>query len=655
MAHERTAEPVTPRPYRLWPGVVAAVVQWSAWLGIPALNTEWAMFGMLSAVGVGVLIFAWWVAFSRASWVDRLGTLLLIAVGFAVTTRVVHPSIANGMMGMMPIFYAIAIMSLAVVASAVVGSGRSSSRRWMAKGAAVAFACAALAAIRTDGIRGAGGSDVRWRWSPSAEERLLAQGADSLATESASLPTSSVTAETKPAAPTERASHEWPASGPTSSKGAWPAETASAEVARVADRAAIPVPHEDRSVATSASDSRASRAAWPGFRGAARDSVVRGIRISTEWSTRAPTELWRRPVGPGWSSFAVDGDQIYTQEQRGDDEIVACYRLDSGEPTWRHRDPVRFWESNGGAGPRATPTLHGNRVLTFGATGLVNALDRATGAVVWTRNAVTDTGKEIPDWGFASSPLVVDDLVIVAVAGQLLAYDIRDGRPRWTGDPGGGGYSSPHLATIAGVSQVLLVRGGRTIGVAPADGSLLWERSGEAAVAIVQPAVTADGDVLIATGDAMGGTGIRRLSVTREAGKWAVQERWMSSGLKPYFNDFVVHDGHAYGFDGGILSSIDLRDGARRWKGGRYGHGQLMLLPDQDLLLVLSEEGELALVRATPDQFKELARFPALDGKTWNHPTLVGDRLLVRNGQEMAAFRLPLLQPDTKPLVPLAF
>lgn len=372
-----------------------------------------------------------------------------------------------------------------------------------------------------------------------------------------------------------------------------------------------------------------------------------------EWSTSAPTEVWRRPVGPGWSSFAVDGDRIFTQEQRGDDELVTCYRLDDGEPVWRHPDPVRFWESNGGAGPRATPTLHGNRVFTFGATGLVNALDRATGALVWTRNAATDTAKEIPDWGFSSSPLVVEDLVIVAVAGQLMAYDSRDGQTRWKGEAGGGGYSSPHLATIAGVPQVLLVRGGRTISVAPADGSLLWEHTaGEAAVAIVQPAVTADGDVLIATGDAMGGTGIRRLVVTREAGKWIVQERWMSPGLKPYFNHFVVHNGHAFGFDGGILSSINLRDGARRWKGGRYGHGQLMLLPVQDLLLVLWEEGELALVSATPDRFKEFARFPAIEGKTWNHPTLVGDRLLVRNGQEMAAFKLPTLQPDAKPLAP---
>jgi outer membrane protein assembly factor BamB len=381
---------------------------------------------------------------------------------------------------------------------------------------------------------------------------------------------------------------------------------------------------------------------WPGFRGPARDGVIRGVRIATDWANSPPAELWRRPIGPGWSSFAVQSGLLYTQEQRGDDEVVSCYKLTTGEPVWKHSDAVRFWESNAGAGPRATPTLSNGRVYTFGATGILNALDAGSGAVLWSRNAAADTGVETPGWGFASSPLVVNDAVIVAASGRLAAYDVATGARRWLGPDGGGGYSSPHLVTISGVAQILLLRGARSTSVAPADGALLWEHVGQPAASILQPALAADGEILIAASDAMGGIGMLRIAVAHGPAGWTVEERWTSRGLKPYFNDFVVHEGHAYGFDGSILACIDLADGTRKWKGGRYGNGQLLLLPDQDLLLVLSEEGELALVKATPDQFTELARFPALQGKTWNHPVLVGDVLLVRNGEEMAAFRLSL-------------
>jgi outer membrane protein assembly factor BamB len=382
-------------------------------------------------------------------------------------------------------------------------------------------------------------------------------------------------------------------------------------------------------------------AVWPGFRGPDRNGVTRGVRIETDWSSSPPIELWRRPIGPGWSSFAVRGDRFYTQEQRGDDEIVACYTLSTGDPVWSHRDTARFWESNAGAGPRATPTLDGGRVYTLGATGILNALDAESGAVVWSRNAASDTGTDVPMWGFAGSPLVADGLVIVATAGRLAAYDVASGKPRWVGPAREGGYSSPHRAAIGGVAQILLQSDAGVTSVEPASGTVLWEYAWPGA-AIVQPALTADGDVLAVTGSATGGLGIRRLAVTNGPGGWTIEERWRSTGLKPYFNDLVVHKGHAFGFDGSILACINLEDGARKWKGGRYGYGQLLLLPDEDVLLVLSEEGELALVGATPDSFKELARLPALEGKTWNHPVLSGGILLVRNGEEMAAFRLAL-------------
>jgi outer membrane protein assembly factor BamB len=388
----------------------------------------------------------------------------------------------------------------------------------------------------------------------------------------------------------------------------------------------------------------AREADWPGFRGPQRDSILHGVRIQTDWSSSPPVEMWRRKIGPGWSSFAVDGDLLYTQEQRGEDEIVGCYRVSTGQPVWRHHDRVRFWEANAGPGPRATPTLYGGRVYTLGATGILNALDARTGAVVWTRNAPADAKVNVPGWGIAGSPLVVGDAVIVAVSGTLASYDLATGAPRWVGPKRKSDYSSPQLARIGGTTQVLLLNGTGATSVAPADGTLLWEHALTPGARIVQPGLTAEGDVLVTNGEYGDGNGMRRIALVHGSSGWSSRERWTTTALKPNFNDFVVHEGYAFGFDGSILACIDLADGTRKWKGGRYGNGQLMLLADQDVLLVVSEEGEVALVAATPDQFTELGRFKALEGKTWNHPALVRDVLLVRNGEEMAAFRVKLAE-----------
>ncbi|MEW6323655.1 MAG: PQQ-binding-like beta-propeller repeat protein [Acidobacteriota bacterium] len=609
-------------PLRLWPGVAAVSLQWLAWVGVPLAAPDYAVYGMFGGLGLAAVVLAWWLFASRAPWIDRLGALAVIGIAIFSTSFFVDRSISNGMMGLMHPIFSLPLATLGLVAGAALARHASPAGRRASIAAAIFVACAAMTLVRTGGIMGGGRSELHWRWTETAEERLLAAGPVA----PRALPPPATPAPMTPAAPAVPA----PAS-PTAEAAA---PRAGIDEARVPETPSAPVAPAE------------SAPEWPGFRGASRDSVVHGLRIDTDWTRTPPDELWRRSIGPGWSSFAVHGDLIYTQEQRGEDEIVSCYRLATGEPVWMHKDPVRFWESNGGPGPRATPTLHGDRVYTMGATGIVNVLDARTGARIWMRNAAADTGRAIPDWGFASSPLVVDDVVVVAVAGQLVGYDAATGEPRWTGPSGGAGYSSPHLAVIGGVPQVLLARGSRTLSVAPADGATLWEHStGVASVSILQPALAPSGDVLVASGDGMGGGGVRRLAVSRAEDGWTVEERWNSRGLKPYFNDFVVHEGHAYGFDGSILAAIGLDDGERRWKGGRYGHGQLVLLPDQDVLLVLSEDGELALVSATPHKYTEVARRPALEGKTWNHPVLVGDVLLVRNGQEMAAFRLSRADP----------
>jgi outer membrane protein assembly factor BamB len=258
----------------------------------------------------------------------------------------------------------------------------------------------------------------------------------------------------------------------------------------------------------------------------------------------------------------------------------------------------------------------------------------------WTRNVATETGAKVPEWGFSSSPLVVDDLVVVAASGYLAGYEAASGKLRWKKESVGGSYSSPHLVTLDGVEQIVMLSASGATGLLPSDGKVLWSHAWKG-FGMLQPAIADGHDILITTSTAGGGEGTRRIAIAQEANGWTAKEVWTSKGLKPYFNDLVVHKGHAFGFDGGILSCIDLSDGKRKWKGGRYGHGQMVLLVDQDLLLVLSEEGEVALVSATPDEFREVAKVPALHDKTWNHPAIVRDTLLVRNGEEMVAFRLP--------------
>ncbi|MEO1087226.1 MAG: PQQ-binding-like beta-propeller repeat protein, partial [Acidobacteriota bacterium] len=333
----------------------------------------------------------------------------------------------------------------------------------------------------------------------------------------------------------------------------------------------------------------------------------------------------------------------YTQEQRGDDEVVAAYRLTDGEAVWMHRDGVRFWESLAGAGPRATPELSGGRLFSLGATGLLNALDPATGALLWSRDIAADTGAPLPQWGFSSSPLAVGGRVVVHTGAPdgkgLVAYDEATGEPAWFAVAGAMSYSSVHRTTLHGVDQLLMLTNEGITSHSPDDGALLWQHGWPASGArCVQPAFAADGDPLLGTGF---GAGLRRLDVNRTGDDWSVAEQWTSVRLKPYFNDFVVHKGHGYGFDGRILAAVNLEDGSRAWKGGRYGHGQLILLADQDLLLVLSDKGEVALVRADPAGYEEVGKVPAIDGKTWNHPTLSDGVLYVRNGEEMAALRLP--------------
>jgi outer membrane protein assembly factor BamB len=628
-------QPELGKPLRLWPGVAFALLVVVVRYLAPIFSPDALRYGIFVALGGTLAILIWWLFASRAAWWERLGFLALAIAGMAVTLRFLDVSVARGNMGFQYYLHAVPVVSLAFVVGAVAGRGLSNGLRRATMAGVILIACGAWTLLRSQGVTGDGMAQFTWRWTQTPEERLLAARDDD--------PGALDVAAPMPAPAAPAAVEAVPTEVPTPAVAAdvAPMRELAAEATADARSDAVSETALERALEAGGENAvAATQPSWPGLRGQDRDGVVRGLAIASDWSATPPVELWRRQIGPGVSSFAVRGDLLYTQEQRGDDELVAAYSVETGEPVWRHRDAARFWDAHVGAGPRATPAVAGSNVYTLGATGILNALDAETGALVWSRDAAADTGATLLAWGFVSSPLVVGDLLVVQ-AGSLIAYDLATGEPRWQGPEKRGSYSSPHLLEIDGVMQILIVGHSATLSVSPTDGTVLWEHPWHG-VGIVQPARIGDGDILISLIDAGAAPiGTRRVAVSNggPAG-WSTEERWTSNQLKTSFSDVVVDGAYAYGVDGRLLACVDLETGERRWKGGRYGEAQLLHLPDSGLLLVLTERGEIALVRASPDRFEELARIVALEGKTWNQPALVRDVLLVRNGEEMAAFRL---------------
>jgi outer membrane protein assembly factor BamB len=380
---------------------------------------------------------------------------------------------------------------------------------------------------------------------------------------------------------------------------------------------------------------------YPQFYGPHRDATLPGPRLASDWQARPPRELWRREVGEGWSSFAVVGRAAITQEQRGEDEVVVRYELDSGHQQWVHADHAPFDTTVGGSGPRATPTVADGRVYTLGATGILNCLELDSGRLVWSRNVLDDNKAGQPDWGMASSPLVVGGVVVIQLGRRgisLAAYDRHTGEPAWRAGRDPGSYSTPTVATVAGRRQLLIVNQTSVAAHDPVDGSLLWREEWSGPGERVTPPLQVAEDLLLVS--AGYGIGSRLLRVVSTGESYIVEEVWRSPRLKSKFAPMVLHEGVVYGIDDGVLVALDPDTGERLWKRGRYGHGQIVLVGD--LLLIQAENGDLVLVAADPREHRQLARFPALDGKTWNPPALAGRHLLVRNNREAACYELPI-------------
>lgn len=379
---------------------------------------------------------------------------------------------------------------------------------------------------------------------------------------------------------------------------------------------------------------------WTDFRGPRRDGVYAEMPIISTWPSNGPAPLWRRPVGGGYASVVFGDDKVFTIEQRRDQEVVAAYELGQGREVWSHGWNASFQESMGGDGPRATPVWDEGKVYALGAEGELRCLDANTGKRIWSKNILTDNGAENLEWGMAASPLVVGNALIVLPGGSnegsVVAYNKGTGTPLWHVLSDKAAYASPVLAALAGVRQIVVVMARRVVGLS-AEGKLLWEYpwTTEYDVNASQPVIVSKDSFLISAGYGHGAALVR---VSQSGDSFRAETVWQNTRMKNKFTSSVLFEGHIYGLDESILACIDAQTGELKWKGGRYGFGQVIRAGAQ--LIVTTEDGDVAIVKATPGQHEEVVRFSAVSGKTWNNPAISGGILLVRNATEMAAFRV---------------
>jgi outer membrane protein assembly factor BamB len=401
---------------------------------------------------------------------------------------------------------------------------------------------------------------------------------------------------------------------------------------------------------------------FPQFLGENRDAIVSGVELARDWSAHPPERVWRQPIGAGWSAFALVGSYAVTLEQRGPDELVTCYHIATGELAWAQSTTTRHESLLGGVGPRSTPTVYLGKVYALGATGRLHCLDGASGKVLWEKNLLEEFGVASPEadmesiaWGRSGSPLIVNDLVVVPAGGpgggpfvSLVAYDLETGREAWRGGDTQISYSSPSLLTLSGVPTIVSVNESNVTGNDPRTGAVLWQEAwpGSSSTAANNSQAVPLDDHRIFLSKGYGG-GAKLFEVVADADTaprdWRTNDLWsVPRSMQTKFTNVVRHQGSIYGLSEDILECIDEETGARRWKKGRYGHGQILLVGDT--ILILSETGELAMVAANPKEFEELARIEALEGKSWNNLAFSTPYLLIRNGQEAACYRLPLAE-----------
>ena len=415
-------------------------------------------------------------------------------------------------------------------------------------------------------------------------------------------------------------------------------QQAAAQPAASATVSPSPSPSASASPSPGQAPAEPAKNYWTNFRGPRRDGKYEEGNISTNWPANGLPVVWKQPVGVGHASFVVADGKAYTIEQRRSQEVVAAYDMNNGRELWTQKWNAEYADSTGD-GPRSTPTWDAGRIYALGATGELRCLDANSGAVIWGKNILSDNQAKNLQWAMAASPLIVDDKVIVLPGGtsgkSVVAYNKNNGAPVWRVLNDTQAYVSPMLVELGGRRQIVVVSASRVVGLAPENGALLWEYpwATDMGINVSQPIMVDRNRFFISSGY---GKGAALVEVKGSGNSFTASTIWENTNMKNKFNSSVLYNGYVYGLDEGILVCLDVNTGERKWKNGRYGYGQIILAGSH--LIVTSDQGDVALVKATPDAYTEVTRFTAVKGQTWNYPAIAGGRLLVRNSTEMAAY-----------------
>ncbi len=379
---------------------------------------------------------------------------------------------------------------------------------------------------------------------------------------------------------------------------------------------------------------------WPQYRGPDQTGRSAESGLIDSWPAAGPPVLWRAALGDGYSGMSIADGRLFTMFGAGNDEYVIAFDAATGGELWRVRTDVNRRDSQG-SGPRSTPTVDGDLVYVLGAGGKLDALRVADGTRAWRSDLVETFGAKVPRWGISTSPLTLGDLLLVDVGGRpgysLVAFDKKTGEVRWHSETDRPGYSTPLAIAVGGVEQVLFFTGSSLVSVAAETGSVYWRYPWKTSydVNAAMPVFVPPNRVFISTSYDKGAA---MLEIDVAGGEVSTREIWRDRVMKNHFNSSVLVGEHLYGFDNGTLKCIEAATGEEVWAQRGFSKGSLLYADGS--LLVLGERGLLASVQATPDGYREDARFQLFEAKTWTMPSLADGRLFVRSQEELVALDL---------------